>query len=343
MKRVLFTLATALLMISCGSDYIVRGTIEGYSGEVKLMANKSSECFGSATTAEDGSFEIEADVNAPTFANLVVGNQLLVLFVEEGEVVVTGSLENWGGVTVAGTKSNDANIAFRTEQAAILEAYMTAQSEEERNAAEQAYDAHTINAYEANKDNLFGLSLLAAQVYYTMTPEEILEAVDALPKGLQKSHTAITLREHAEGMQRVDVGKQFIDLSLPDAEGNVVKLSDVLSKNKYVLLDFWASWCGPCMGEVPYLVEDYAKYHKKGFEIYGVSLDRAREPWLNAIENKKLVWINVSELKFWEDESAKKYAVRSIPSNFLIAPDGTIVARNLRGEELGAKLAELLQ
>ena len=109
------------------------------------------------------------------------------------------------------------------------------------------------------------------------------------------------------------------------------------------LVDFWASWCGPCMGEVPYLVEDYAKYHKKGFEIYGVSLDRAREPWLKAIETKGLVWVNVSELKFWDDEAAKQYAVRSIPSNFLISSDGTIVARNLRGEELGAKLAELLK
>ena len=342
MKQLFLILAAATMLVGCGSDYVVKGNIEGYSGEVKLMANKSDECFGTATTT-DGSFEIKVDAKAPLFANLVVGDNAKMLFIEEGTVVVDGSLENWSGVKVGGTTANDNMATYQAEKAELLKAYMSAETEAAKVDAEKAYDAHTVATYEANKDNILGLYLLATQVYYEMTPDAILGAVDALPKGLQKSHTAITLREHAEGMKRVEVGQKYIDLALPDAEGNIVKLSDVLAKNKYVLLDFWASWCGPCMREVPFLVEDYAKYHKEGFEIYGVSLDKAREPWLKAIESKGLVWVNVSELKMWQDPSAKEYAVRSIPSNFLIASDGTIVARNLRGEALGAKLAELLQ
>ncbi|MBQ2247988.1 MAG: AhpC/TSA family protein [Tidjanibacter sp.] len=342
MKRLLIVAAAAMMLVGCGADYVVKGNIEGYAGEVKLMANKSTECFATTTT-EDGSFILDVDTKAPLFANLVLGEKSKMIFVEKGEVVVEGSLEDFDSLKVSGTPANEANAAYMEQMQKLVSDYMAATDEDAKDSILKAYDDHIANTYEANKDNIFGLYLLASQIYYEMTPDEILEAVAVLPKALQKSQGAVTLKNHAEAIKRVEVGQKFIDLELPDKDGNMVKLSDVLAANKYVLLDFWASWCGPCMGEVPYLVADYAEYHPLGFEIYGVSLDKNREPWVKTMESKGLVWPNVSELMYWQDPSAQKYAVRSIPSNFLIASDGTIVARNLRGEALGEKLAELLK
>ena len=126
------------------------------------------------------------------------------------------------------------------------------------------------------------------------------------------------------------------------ANGRPVNTATAL-KGKMVAVYFSASWCGPCMGEVPYLVADYAKYHELGFEIFGVSLDSNKEAWINAIKTKELVWKNVSTVQGWAEPAAADYAVSAIPANFLVDSEGTIVATDLRGEALGQKLEELLK
>lgn len=132
--------------------------------------------------------------------------------------------------------------------------------------------------------------------------------------------------------------------SLVEEEGEISLKSVVDRKDtKYVLLDFWASWCSPCMGEVPYLVKAYDKYKSKGFEIYGCSLDERGTDWAAAVKKNKMNWIHVSDLKGWKNAGAAVYGVRSIPANYLIdCSTGKIVATNLRGEKVAAKLAELL-
>lgn len=139
--------------------------------------------------------------------------------------------------------------------------------------------------------------------------------------------------------EKTAIGKTAPTFSMADAAGKMVSLADF--KGKYVLIDFWASWCGPCRKENPNVVAAYKKYHDKGFEILGVSLDSNKEPWLKAIATDGLTWNHVSDLKGWKNSAAALYGVKSVPASFLISPDGKIVAKDLRGEVLHKKLASL--
>ncbi|MDR2891043.1 MAG: TlpA family protein disulfide reductase [Alistipes sp.] len=144
------------------------------------------------------------------------------------------------------------------------------------------------------------------------------------------------------GGQSGEKYQEIAGLDTPEGVAGVA-LSQVVAENEYTLLDFWASWCAPCMGEVPFLTEAYAQYKPKGFEIYGVSYDQDGEAWRAAIADNGMNWVHVSALKGWDCPTAALYGVRSIPRNMLIDKKGNIVAENLRGEALAAKLAELLK
>ncbi len=139
------------------------------------------------------------------------------------------------------------------------------------------------------------------------------------------------------------VGAQYTDFSMPDPNGKVISISDFVSKNKYTLVDFWASWCGPCRAEMPNVVKTYDMYHAKGFEVVGVSLDNNKEAWVKAIGQLKMPWPQMSDIKGWGCEGAALYNVKGIPANVLIDQQGKIVAKNLRGEDLPNKMAELLK
>lgn len=190
----------------------------------------------------------------------------------------------------------------------------------------------------ANKDNLI-------PVYFIFNYMEVLgtDFIDNFLKDYKyKDDVLLTnVYKMIEGEKRKAQGVAFMDFEQPDMYGNMHKLSEYAGKGNYVLVDFWASWCGPCRKEMPNLKKVYDRFHSKGFEIVGVSLDNNKKSWTDAVENMQMTWPQLSDLKAWKNSAAQLYYIKSIPATLLIGPDGKIVASNLRGQELEKKLEEI--
>ncbi len=175
----------------------------------------------------------------------------------------------------------------------------------------------------------------------TLGKEKTIELYSKLSLKNKNSRFGKEIMRYIELNKEPKVGEQFVDFELENLNGELKKLSNI--SGKIVLLEFWASWCGPCRQENPNLVKTYEKFNPKGFEILAVSLDQDRESWLKAVKKDNLNWIHVSDLKGQKNKASLIYGINGIPDNFLIAENGKIIGRNLRGEKLNQKLLELLQ
>lgn len=320
------------VMVKNGT-YQFKGTIDGSS--VGTLADRTmdlrtfSRNIGPSVYVNGDSFTI---THRETFKNIkVLGSQANVEFQKLSQDRDTAMSPLLGMLY----KRNDAHKAGNT---ALRLLFQNRLDSLQKAMQEKVYGNYV-------RQNPSGpLALYALQQYAgsDIDNSKIYPLFKRLPTAIQNSTEGKEFQKKLDLLDRLAIGKQAIDFSQNDTAGVPVKLSSFLGK--YVLLDFWASWCGPCREENPNLVKAYAKYHQKGFEILGVSLDRdnGKEKWLAAIQKDGLSWTHVSDLKYWNNAAAKTYGVMFIPQNFLIDPQGNIVAKDLKGEALDKKLSALL-
>jgi peroxiredoxin len=349
---------------ACSSEphYVVKGKIEG-SDSITFYLQKRDA--GKTVTIDSaiskkGSFTIKGgSVTYPQLIQLVAGNtrKRTSFYLENSEITITGSLDSLFKAKITGSKTQDEYQSFIDSNKPLSEKYSQTYTEYQAasksgngvRVAELEKQAESIQSemislqksFVKNNPASYVAPSILASLSYEMEANEIEAMISAMDTAIAKTPQVITLKERVAAMKKVAVGQKAPDFIMNDINGNPVALSSKIG-SKLLLVDFWAAWCGPCRRENPNVVKVYNEFNKKGFDVFGVSLDQKKEDWVKAIADDKLTWTHVSDLQYWSNAAAKLYAVNSIPANFLLDETGTIIGRNLREDALYNKVKEIL-
>lgn len=368
-KTSIFLIILLTAIFACNNpetkeEFHIEGNIEGIENGVISFGQFEDGEFVPEYTTEilDGQFQLKGQIQSPEMYYYSIDDLegYRGLFLEPSEIRIGLTVENekMTEAEIEGSASQERYDAyfeeynkFRDIDQDIYQTYYlpgtenkdeemiaTADSLFEQN--EEARNDFIVTYIEDNPDDIVS-AYLVLRNSYMFDLEQLQGFLASFDESLDSTDYVKSISERAEILKRTAIGQPIVDFTQADTAGNPVQLSDVI-EGKYVLLDFWASWCSPCRKENPNVVAVYQDYKDKGFDVFGISLDKDKEKWIEAIHADDLTWTHVSDLAGWSNTVAEKYGVKSIPHSVLVNPAGIIIDKNLRGEDLRNKVAELL-
>jgi thiol-disulfide isomerase/thioredoxin len=375
MKKIIGFLLVLVYFTACNqlaeNEFILEGTIEGIeNGKKAVLETQDETGMGlkalDSVVIKDGKFTFKGTVEEPElrFVQVEGVNGKAVFILENGEINMKIFKDSVNKTITSGTFNNEQFAKYTIEQGKIQKKIMDFRNTNmaKMQDAVKVNDSITINRLRDQFSNLqkelndynvtfseknpkaFISVLMLENMFYQPDAdiEKIKKIYTNLDKTIQSTKPGKKISEMISSFNAAEIGKKAPDFSGPSPDGKTVSLKEVIGK--VTIIDFWASWCGPCRKENPNVVALYNEYHDKGLNIIGVSLDKEGdgEKWKQAIEADKLAWPQVSNLKYWNDPIAKKYNIQSIPATFILDANGIIVAKDLRGDQLKAKVKELL-
>ncbi len=365
MKKISYIIASLSVLISCSAPKEegitltgeIANPVEGGLIKLELIRNDELTVADSFYVDATNKFSLKVKVEEPSFYRInLYGRKYVNLILNDTDVNIKADINSQNGEDeVIGSVDTDfirslitLQQNFQRSTQKLNSTFQQSRMNADESSIKKIQDEYLRIKAKSDKEikekiwnmensiaGILALQFLPVEENFPFYDSIANKYLEVLPNS---SYTK-NLVAMVEPQRRLSVGAPAPEISLPDPNGQIVTLSSF--KGKYVMIDFWAAWCRPCRMENPNVVKLYDQYKDKGFEVLGVSLDRTKDAWIKAIEEDGLKWTHISDLKYFQSEAAATYGIQAIPATYLIGPDGNILAKNLRGEQLEAKLKEI--